>query len=311
MPESNAPTETQGETPDEDAAIEEEPSACKCGTKHSQQPRNTADDLVRLALTLASNELRSLVLDTIFRGLTRTELDDPNREDPWQQVCNLFMDDEFQPEMPLDDAHLHTGKELHPELPPLHTRTPAILKTWTQRVKKELTVWNNKYQQSGQNDPDKRWDFVANGNKAYYAFWLILDTAGILDGFVRLLEEDAQAEEGIDGSQRPNAKSKKQPHHKKRDSSNASSSHGEEERALLKGAAQFLCNQNAPTVDLDIQNKKAKVDMLVQIAGAEGVDQKTKDLSNTFLQTLMMETFSGLIRKIPKTRSITQRILEQ
>eukprot|EP00959_Pyramimonas_sp_CCMP1952_P151217 3164361-Pyramimonas_sp.AAC.1 len=67
MPESNAPTETQGETPDEDAAIEEEPSACKCGTKHSQQPRNTADDLVRLALTLASNELRSLVLDTIFR----------------------------------------------------------------------------------------------------------------------------------------------------------------------------------------------------------------------------------------------------
>ena len=280
-------------TPLEEEHTEEEANqTCKCGQKHNRAQKPSANDIVRLACVMTCNEHRKLVTETIFRGLGRRDLDNPDRELPWDTLAKTFMDEDFCPELTVLDERITAGStDLEPGLPPIHTRNGARLKVWSDDLKKKITVWQDKFDRSGQNDPEKRWEFMGqNPNRAHYAFWLIIVDAGILEGFVRLTGEDG-AEEGL--GEQPKKKNSSGGKRNRSSTATAQSSSQEDQQKIMEGALTFLNGQNKQETpgSAELALKKQRSELLLGVLSGQGVDEETKELCNDLLKKELKATF--------------------
>ena len=294
---------------EDDEVLIVDPDLCKCGKKHGTQaspnPRGTKDELMRLGMVLVDNSMRVYV-ERLFRPKTRRELDDKNAPADWFYLTELYNSEDFHPEMNFQDVHttdIQCKHKLHPETVPEHTRSSKILKEWFTKLRQNLTMWNVNFEASGQNDPERMWDFVKSNKVQDYAVWHTLKDYNILDQMLRTLDADAQIDEGSGGPSTlaPPAQNKKRQRKSDtpppRNTGNASA--GDARDAVLLGAANYLASQApqvpAPSADPTFQKAEDDSRLLLSIASSAGATQDTKDMANNYIMDLMRNRFRDRI----------------
>jgi hypothetical protein len=257
---------------------------------------------MRLAMVLIDNTMR-IYVERLFRPKTRRELDDKNAPNEWFYLAELYNAEDFKPEMNFADEHTVDAKGrniLHPEDIPPHTRSPAILKEWFTKLRSNLTVWNVKFEASGQNDPESMMQFVTTHKVQDYAAWHTLKHYNLLDQMLRTMDASAQFDEGSGGPSTRNPPAKK----KKRSRNSGTpppldtgkARVGDARDAVLLGAANYLASQ-VPQVPAPPADQKTKDDteLLLSIASSAGSTAENKEMANNYLADLMRARFRDRI----------------
>jgi hypothetical protein len=267
--------------------LSENTAMCKCKVVHVREPKKTAAEQTRLICVMCSEECKPF-LEILNTGLSRAQLDDRDgegRKDPFIGIGKVF-NSEKSPVYPFSDDVI-ISPPIYNLGPPIHTRSPIVLKGWYNSLKASVTEARVNWGNSGQNSGRNKWSFC-DGNKLVYIAWVCYEKCGILDGVVRTLPDDAQGIDGVDEGE--DGASTPQPPKRKRDSTTSLEPRATEGLALTNAVAakslEWLMRSEAPTQVDPASSKKETVDVLLKIGESTVAGEDTKDFCRQRLDAI-------------------------